>query len=54
MRHLLDVNVWVALLDEAHVFHVRAVAFLQRRKLEFATCPLVENAVILAPRALPG
>ena len=46
MRHLLDVNVWVALLDEAHVFHAQALAFVQRRKLKIATCALVENAVI--------
>lgn len=46
MRHLLDVNVWVALLDEAHVFHRQAVAFVERRKLQIATCALVENGVI--------
>ena len=31
MRHLLDVNVWVALLDEAHVFHAQALAFIERQ-----------------------
>ena len=46
MRHLLDVNVWVALLDEAHVFHAQALAFIQRRRLKIATCALVENGVI--------
>jgi len=46
MRHLLDVNVWVALLDEAHVFHAQALAFVQRRRVRIATCPLVENGVI--------
>jgi toxin-antitoxin system PIN domain toxin len=46
MRHLLDVNVWVALLDEAHVFHATAVAFFERKNLKIATCPLVENGVI--------
>ena len=46
MRHLLDVNVWVALLDESHVFHAQALAFVQRRKLKIATCALVENGVI--------
>lgn len=46
MRYLLDVNVWVALLDEAHVFHAQALAFIQRRKLQIATCALVENGVI--------
>ena len=46
MRHLLDVNVWVALLDEAHVFHAQAVAFIERKDLKIASCPLVENGVI--------
>ena len=45
-RHLLDVNVWVALLDEAHVFHAQALAFIQRDGVQIATCPLVENGVI--------
>ena len=53
MRHLLDVNVWVALLDEAHVFHAQALAFIQRRKLQIATCPLVENGVVRVLN-LPG
>ena len=52
-RHLLDVNVWVALLDEAHVFHANALAFVQRRKIKIATCPLVENGVIRVLN-LPG
>ena len=53
MRHLLDVNVWVALLDEAHVHHSQALAFMRRRKLKIATCPLVENGVIRVLN-LPG
>ena len=53
MRHLPDVNVWVALLDEAHVFHAQALAFIQRRRLRIATCPLVENGVIRVLN-LPG
>jgi uncharacterized protein len=53
MRHLLDVNVWIALLDEAHVFHAQALAFIQRRRLKIATCPLVENGVIRVLN-LPG
>lgn len=53
MRHLLDVNVWVALLDEAHVFHSLALAFIERRRLKIATCPLVENGVIRVLN-LPG
>jgi toxin-antitoxin system PIN domain toxin len=46
LRYLLDVNVWVALLDEAHVHHAQALAFAQRRQVKIATCPLVENGVI--------
>lgn len=46
MRHLLDVNVWVALFDDAHVHNALALAFMQRPKLKIATCPIVENGVI--------
>ena len=53
MRHLLDVNIWVALLDEAHVFHAQALAFIQRKKLQLASCALVENGVIRVLN-LPG
>ena len=53
MRHLLDVNVWVALLDEAHVFHASALAFIQQPRLKIATCPMVENGVIRVLN-LPG
>lgn len=53
MRYLLDVNVWVALLDEAHVHHAQAVAFIEQPKLKIATCPLVENGVVRVLN-LPG
>jgi uncharacterized protein len=53
MRYLLDVNVWIALLDEAHAFHAQALAFIQRRRLKVATCALVENGVIRVLN-LPG
>ena len=46
LRCLPDVNVWVALLDEAHVFHAQALAFIQRQRLKIATCALVENGVV--------
>ena len=46
MRLLLDANVWIALLDDAHVHSVAANALLERPGLRIATCPLVENAVI--------
>ena len=46
MRALLDVNVWVALFDDAHQFSARANAFIEARGRQVATCPLVENGVI--------
>ena len=46
MRALLDVNVWVALFDDAHQFSDRANAFIEARGTKIATCPLVENGVI--------
>ena len=46
MRALLDVNVWVALFDDAHQFSVRANAFIETPGVQIATCPLVENGVI--------
>lgn len=52
-RYLPDVNVWVALLDEAHVFHAQALAFIQRKRLKIASCALVENGVVRVLN-LPG
>lgn len=46
MRALLDVNVWVALFDDAHLLSERANAFIEGRGIRIATCPLVENGVI--------
>lgn len=46
MRALLDVNVWVALFDDAHQFSERANRFTEARGTKIATCPLVENGVI--------
>ena len=46
MRALLDVNVWIALFDDAHQFSARANAFIEEADLQIATCPLVENGVI--------
>lgn len=45
-RLLLDVNIWVALFDDAHVHSPRANALLAEPGLKIATCPLVENGVI--------
>lgn len=45
-RSLLDVNVWIALLDDAHQFSEEANAFIESPQSRIATCPLVENGVI--------
>lgn len=45
-RALLDVNVWIALLDDAHQFSEEANAFIESPEACIATCPLVENGVI--------
>ena len=46
MRALLDVNVWIALFDEAHQFSDRANLFIAKKGVKIATCPLVENGVV--------
>ena len=46
LRALLDVNVWVALFDDAHQFSDRANRFIEARGTRIATSPLVENGVI--------
>ncbi len=46
MRLLLDVNVWIALFDDAHVHSNTANILMARPNLQIATCPMVENAVI--------
>ena len=46
MRALLDVNVWIALFDDAHQFSDRANHFIAKSGVQIATCPLVENGVI--------
>ena len=46
MRYLLDVNVWIALFDDAHAHSARANAFIDKRGIKIATCPLVENGVV--------
>ena len=46
MRYLLDVNVWIAFLDEAHVHHPTVLAVMEQKELKVASCPLVENGVI--------
>ena len=45
-RYLLDVNVWVALFDSAHIASARANAFIESANIQIATCPIIENGVI--------
>lgn len=45
-RTLLDVNVLIALLDDAHVFAQRAYEWLDAAPRRIATCPIVENGVV--------
>lgn len=46
MRALLDVNVWISLLDPDHGFADRANAWFARERPAVATCPIVENGVV--------
>lgn len=47
MRHLLDINVVLALLDPAHVFHEAAHEWLaSEADVRWSTCPLVQNGVV--------
>ena len=43
---LLDVNVLIALLDDAHLFSRRANGWLDAAQRRIATCPIVENGVV--------
>jgi toxin-antitoxin system PIN domain toxin len=57
MRSLLDVNVLIALIDDAHVHHRRAIAWWETEASNgWASCPLTENAVvrIMCNAAYPG
>ena len=46
-RHLLDINVVLALLDPQHVFHSAAHEWVAATTgLRWMTCPLVQNGVI--------
>jgi len=47
MRSLLDINLIIALLDSAHVFHRSAQIWLEKEiENGWATCPITENGVI--------
>ena len=46
MRLLLDINVWVALFDDAHIHNAHARKLFRQPKLEIATCAITENGVL--------
>lgn len=46
MRHLLDINVLIALMDPDHVFHQRAHAWWGAQIRPWASCPLTENGLL--------
>ncbi len=47
MRALLDVNVLIALLDSAHVYHGRAMSWLEREIHHgWASCPITQSGCI--------
>jgi uncharacterized protein len=47
LTYLLDVNILIALLDEAHAFHAKASEwFLDGGRDSWATCPITENGLI--------
>lgn len=46
LRHLLDINVLIALLDPDHTFHQRAHAWWSGQGHAWASCPLTENGLL--------
>lgn len=57
MRALLDVNVLIALLDEGHLHHTLATAWLEREIGHgWASCPITQNGCIriMSQPAYPG
>ncbi len=46
MRALLDVNVWLALLDDSHVFAPRVNQWFDAEEPAVASCPLTENGAV--------
>jgi uncharacterized protein len=45
-RYLLDVNVFVALLDEDHVHHKRVTKWFDTPGLQWAVCPFTEAGLL--------
>jgi toxin-antitoxin system PIN domain toxin len=57
MRALLDVNVLIALLDQAHPHHETALAWLKTNiKHGWASCPITQNGCvrIMSQASYPG
>ena len=52
-RLLLEVNVWMALLDDTRIHNTQAPALFSQPKLQIATCSLTENG-LLRVLNLPG
>jgi len=46
MRHLLDINVLIALMDSNHAFHSRAHRWWTATPRSWASCPLTENGMV--------
>jgi uncharacterized protein len=46
MRHLLDINVLIALMDPDHAFHHRAHAWWGGTGRSWASCPLTETGLL--------
>lgn len=46
MRHLLDINVLIALMEPAHAFHSRAHDWWAEKVRPWASCPLTENGLL--------
>jgi len=57
MRALLDINVLLALMDNDHIHHRRALAWWRsERKDGWASCPITQNGFvrILSQQTYPG
>lgn len=52
--HLLDGNVLVALVDEAHVHHTAAGRWFSAYNGPFATCPITQGALLRLAMRLGG
>ena len=46
MRHLLDINVLIALMDPDHAFHSRAHSWWAAAPRPWSSCPLTENGLL--------